>query len=696
LTLALRTAVAVVIAVLVGVHFQNKLREVDAAQLPIRVQPELLALSGLLYLMAHLCWSTFWVRLLHRQGVPVPWWIGLRAYYLSQFGKYVPGKVAVLGMRVVMLHPHGGRALSVAVTATYETLSSMSAGALLGVLFLPALGGALGTLTGAISGGTMVFVAIASLPVGLVVLNHLASWVVNRRRGPDAPPIPAPSIWLLAQGLLHGACGYGLLALALSVTVRGVIPDAPVWTLAAYTADIATVGLSYVAGFVFFFAPGGLGTRELVMQLALTPQFAPAYGEQAAGLAIIVAIMLRLTWTAAEVVIGVPLYFLRPTPPPHAHYEALMSDSSPEGPPPPTPLPEGKGEPDLRSSVTSGGSEEALRAFTPLPSGRGAGGVGFCDLLSLVIPVYNERESLAALHAEIAEVAAKLRERVEVIFIDDGSVDDSWGVIREIATKDDRVRGIKFRRNFGKAAALAAGFGAARGDVILTMDADLQDDPHEIPHFLEKLRGGLDVVSGWKKVRHDPWHKVFPSRVFNRFLSVLTGVYLHDHNCGMKAYRAEALREVHLYGEMHRFVPVLAYSRGFKVGEQVIQHRARKFGRSKYGWKRFIKGGLDVMTVRLLTGFGRRPQHLIGAWGLGFFAAALFGFFALVVNLLVRQFEPDVGAGPFAQMAVLVLSVGLGLLGTQCLLTGLLAEMTVARKWLDNEPYSVAERTDAC
>jgi dolichol-phosphate mannosyltransferase len=313
-------------------------------------------------------------------------------------------------------------------------------------------------------------------------------------------------------------------------------------------------------------------------------------------------------------------------------------------------------------------------------------------LLSLVIPVYNEQESLAALFAEIAEVAARLPERVEVIFIDDGSKDASWSVVRELASTDERVRGIRFRRNFGKAAALAAGFGAARGSIVITMDADLQDDPHEIPNFLEKLRGGLDVVSGWKKVRHDPWHKVFPSRVFNAFLSRLTGVYLHDHNCGMKAYRVEALREVHMYGEMHRFVPVLAFARGFRVGELVIQHRARKFGKSKYNWKRFIKGALDVVTVRLLTGFARRPQHLIGAWGLGFLSGALLGFFLLCVNLLVRQFDANAGVGPGAQLAGLIVSVGLGLLGAQCILTGLIAETIVARKWLDNDPYSVAER----
>ncbi len=317
---------------------------------------------------------------------------------------------------------------------------------------------------------------------------------------------------------------------------------------------------------------------------------------------------------------------------------------------------------------------------------------GEAQLLTLVIPVYNERESLVALHAEIAEVASTLPELVEILFIDDGSKDGSWDIVRELASKDDRVRGIKFRRNFGKAAALAAGFSAARGSVILTMDADLQDDPHEIPRFLEALRNGLDVVSGWKKVRHDPWHKVFPSRVFNKFLSVLTGVYLHDHNCGMKAYKAEAIREVYLYGELHRFVPVLATARGFKVGELVIQHRARKFGSSKYGWKRFIKGALDVTTVRLLTGFGRRPNHFLGSWGLTFGAIGAFGFFLLLVNLLARLIDETVGAGLLTQMVVLTLSVGCGLLGAQCLLAGLTAEMTVARKWLDNDPYSVSER----
>jgi dolichol-phosphate mannosyltransferase len=316
-------------------------------------------------------------------------------------------------------------------------------------------------------------------------------------------------------------------------------------------------------------------------------------------------------------------------------------------------------------------------------------------LISLVIPVYNERESLAALHAEIAEVAAKLPERVEIVFVDDGSRDGSWDLVRELSAKDNRVRGIRFRRNFGKAAALAAGFGAAAGQIVITMDADLQDDPHEIPHFLAKLGEGFDVVSGWKKVRHDPWHKVFPSRVFNRFLSALTGVHLHDHNCGMKAYRAEALREVHMYGEMHRFVPVLAFARGFRVGELVIQHRARQFGKSKYGWKRFIKGALDVVTVRLLTGFGRRPQHFIGAWGLGLGVGGFFGLLAFVVALVVALNEGLSTTLVGALAGGVVFSFAALLLGGQFLLTGLIAEMIVARKWLDNDPFSVAERTDA-
>src|SRR5260370_4870445 len=203
-------------------------------------------------------------------------------------------------------------------------------------------------------------------------------------------------------------------------------------------------------------------------------------------------------------------------------------------------------------------------------------------MISVVIPVYNERDSLVQLHAELMAVAAKARHDLEIFIVDDGSTDGSWSVIADLAGNDSQVTGVRFRRNFGKAAALSAGFRAAKGDRILTLDADLQDDPAEIPRFLAALDQGLDVISGWKRTRHDPWHKVWPSRLFNRLVSMLTGIWLHDHNCGMKCYRADVFREVRLYGELHRFIPVLAAARGFKVGEIVIAHRRRLHGLSKY------------------------------------------------------------------------------------------------------------------
>ncbi len=244
-------------------------------------------------------------------------------------------------------------------------------------------------------------------------------------------------------------------------------------------------------------------------------------------------------------------------------------------------------------------------------------------MLSCVIPVYNEAESLEALYREILEVAAANGYDLQIVFVDDGSRDGSWEIIRRLAAGDRRVEGIRFRRNFGKAAALSAGFAAAKGELVMTLDADLQDDPHEIPRFLAGMEKDVDVVSGWKKVRHDPWHKVLPSRVFNWMVSRLTGVVLHDHNCGMKCYRREIFDEVQLYGEMHRFVPVLAAARGYRCGEIEINHRPRKFGRSKYGLTRLVKGFLDLLTVKFLTGFGQRPQHFLGTLGLlSFFIGA--------------------------------------------------------------------------
>lgn len=312
-------------------------------------------------------------------------------------------------------------------------------------------------------------------------------------------------------------------------------------------------------------------------------------------------------------------------------------------------------------------------------------------MLSTVIPVYNEAESLETLHSELDQVAREHGYSLDIVFVDDGSTDASWPSIVRLAQRDPRVRGIRFRRNFGKAAALSAGFEAARGDIVMTLDADLQDDPREIPKFLEQLSDRYDVVSGWKKVRHDPWHKVGPSRVFNWMVSRLTGVVLHDHNCGMKCYRREVFQEVRLYGELHRFVPVLAHARGFRVGEVVIAHRPRQFGHSKYGVKRFMKGFLDLLTVKFLTGFGHRPQHLLGTIGL---TSLFLGLAGLVYLAGYWLWQWSQGIDPqLNQRPALIYSVAAFLLGVQLLSIGFLAELITAFLGRDADTYSVSDRT---
>ena len=314
-------------------------------------------------------------------------------------------------------------------------------------------------------------------------------------------------------------------------------------------------------------------------------------------------------------------------------------------------------------------------------------------MVSTVIPVYNERDSLASLHRELDEVARANGYDLEIIFVDDGSRDGSWQVIRSLAEQDPRVRGIRFRRNFGKAAALSAGFAIARGEFVVTLDADLQDDPREIPRFLAAMQQPLDVVSGWKQVRHDPWHKVLPSRIFNAMVSGLTGVRLHDHNCGMKCYRREVLSEVRLYGELHRFVPVLAAARGFTVGELVIQHRPRQFGHTKYGFRRFIKGFLDLLTVKFLTGFNQRPQHLLGAIGLLCFFLGGLGMTYLGIYWIAAQLQPDWHLTPLHQRPALLYSLGALLLGGQLMSIGFLAELITAYHLRSADTYSIAEST---
>ncbi len=311
-------------------------------------------------------------------------------------------------------------------------------------------------------------------------------------------------------------------------------------------------------------------------------------------------------------------------------------------------------------------------------------------MISLVIPVYNEKDSLALLYEEIERTAQHANLQVEVVFVDDGSRDGSWDVIRELTQRHTNIRAIRFRRNFGKAAALSAGFGAATGDIVLTMDADLQDDPAEIPRFLEQLGTGLDVVSGWKQTRYDPWHKVLPSRVFNALVSRLTGVRLHDHNCGMKAYRREVLGEIRLYGELHRFIPVLAAAKGYRVGEIVIHHRPRRFGSSKYGVKRLVKGFLDLLTVRFLTRYRQRPQHFLGGVGL---LLLLLGCFGLTYQTLcaVLPWINESWSMPLANFPWLPLSLTAVIVGVQILSVGFLAELVTANTTRDADAYSVAE-----
>jgi dolichol-phosphate mannosyltransferase len=326
-------------------------------------------------------------------------------------------------------------------------------------------------------------------------------------------------------------------------------------------------------------------------------------------------------------------------------------------------------------------------------------------MLSLVIPVYNEEESLLPLHDEIVVVVQREGLELEIIFIDDGSRDGSWDIISDLAKRHPNVHGLRFRRNFGKAAALSAGFRAAHGEVVLTLDADLQDDPAEIPRFLatlahgqetsgQKRLGPLDVVSGWKRTRHDPWHKVLPSRVFNFLVSWLTDVRLHDHNCGMKCYRAEVFKEVKLYGELHRFIPVLASARGFRVGEIEINHRRRKFGHSKYGVRRFMKGFLDLLTVKFLTGFGQRPQHMLGTVGLISFLVGNLGMLWLAITWIINAIEPG-SYDPLHKRPMLLYSLGAVLLGAQLMSIGFLAELITAYMSRDEDSYSIAERTDA-
>lgn len=314
-------------------------------------------------------------------------------------------------------------------------------------------------------------------------------------------------------------------------------------------------------------------------------------------------------------------------------------------------------------------------------------------MLSIVVPVLNEEESLDELYAQINEVAHSAQLDVEVVFIDDGSSDTSWNRMSALAASHSNVHGIRFRRNFGKAAALTAGMRTAKGDLIMMMDADLQDDPAEIPQFIAKLNEGFDVVNGWKQRRLDPWHKVYPSKVFNWMIGALTGLHLNDHNCGIKLFRRSVVEEIRIYGELHRFIPVLAHARGFRVTQVPVHHRARQFGYSKYGVIRFLRGFLDLLTVKFLTAFGQRPQHMLGTMGLLFFGLGILGLSYLGFLWFLMNIAGLVPSAPIGDRPLLLYSVASLLLGAQGLSLGLLAELLIANTRQGQDAFSIAETT---
>ena len=288
--------------------------------------------------------------------------------------------------------------------------------------------------------------------------------------------------------------------------------------------------------------------------------------------------------------------------------------------------------------------------------------------LSIIVPMYNEEESVKILHQRILESIKALYD-YEIIFIDDGSKDKSVQMVKEIIAEDANVHLIVFRKNFGKAAALQVGFRNATGDIVITMDADLQDDPKEIPRMIEKLDEGYDLVSGWKQKRHDPLEKRLPSKLFNKVTSTLSGVNLHDFNCGFKAYRKEVVDSIDVYGELHRYIPVLAYRKGFRITEIVVEHHAREFGKSKYGFERYLRGLFDSMTVAFLGKFYDRPMYFFGKIGL---ALCLLGGLICGYLTVLWCLGQAIGGRPLLMLGVLML-----ILGVQMFSTGFIGDMLV-------------------
>ena len=314
--------------------------------------------------------------------------------------------------------------------------------------------------------------------------------------------------------------------------------------------------------------------------------------------------------------------------------------------------------------------------------------------VSLVIPLYNEAESLPELHAWIVRVCKQENLSYEILLLDDGSSDDSWSIIQNLRAQDANVRGIRFRTNYGKSAALNVGFAEAKGEVVITMDADLQDSPDEIPSLRKMIiEEGYHVVSGWKKKRYDPISKTIPTKLFNWATRKISDLELHDFNCGLKAYRNEVVKNIEVYGEMHRYIPVIAKWAGFpKIGEKVVVHQARKYGHTKFGMNRFVNGFLDLMSLFFMSKFGKKPMHFFGLMGvLSFFIGAVTALWILVDKLICviqHQRAPLVTDNPFFYIGLVAM-----ILGTQLFLAGFIGEL-VSRSNPERNNYNIKETTD--
>ena len=308
--------------------------------------------------------------------------------------------------------------------------------------------------------------------------------------------------------------------------------------------------------------------------------------------------------------------------------------------------------------------------------------------ISIIVPLYNEEESLPELTAWIDRVMQENELSYEVIMVDDGSKDKSWKIIEELRNEYSQVKGIRFRRNYGKSAALNTGFQACEGEVVITMDADLQDSPEEIPELRRMIiEDGFDLVSGWKKKRYDPITKTVPTKLFNWATRKVSGLELHDFNCGLKAYRNEVVKSVEVYGEMHRYIPVMAKWSGFtNVGEKVVAHQARKYGVTKFGWSRFINGFLDLMSILFVGKFGKKPMHFLGTFGVLFF---VIGFGILIYLSACKLIYEEYGIADRPLFFFGILTI---ILGTQLFVGGFLAEIVV-RSSENRNFYLIAERT---